>query len=243
MSSKFAAPFYYHAGRTGCVLIHGFTGTPFSLFELGRFLYARGMTVQGVLLPGHGTRCRDMIGIPFQTWIDACSEAVIGMEKSCDRIFIIGLSMGGTIGLHLAGEMSVNGCISISAPIDGACFKPPGFSMLNRWIRYWPKWRSLIKPYHPELGYRCYPLPAVREFLDLLSVTRSRLSRVQCPVLLMHSRYDERVPESHMAIIYQEIGSRIKQQVLMDSRKHALTLGNDKMTVFQSVAEFIGKQA
>ena len=37
-----AEPFYFPGGPVGCVLVHGFTGTPFEMRGLGEFLNARG---------------------------------------------------------------------------------------------------------------------------------------------------------------------------------------------------------
>ena len=47
--------FWPGTSGTGVLLIHGFTGTPAELRELGEILHKRGHTVQGLLLSGHGT--------------------------------------------------------------------------------------------------------------------------------------------------------------------------------------------
>ena len=46
-------PFFFEGGRTGCLLIHGFTGTTSSMRLMGEFLAEKGMTVLWPRLPGH----------------------------------------------------------------------------------------------------------------------------------------------------------------------------------------------
>ena len=47
-----AEPFYFSGDRTGCLLIHGFTGTPNEMRWLGTQLSTAGHTVLGVRLAG-----------------------------------------------------------------------------------------------------------------------------------------------------------------------------------------------
>jgi carboxylesterase len=50
-----AGSFFFEGGDTGCLLIHGFTGTPQNIRPLGDFLARRGLTVLAPRLHGHGT--------------------------------------------------------------------------------------------------------------------------------------------------------------------------------------------
>lgn len=240
-SSDLAAPFRKKAGRIGCVLLHGFTGTPYSLRNLGDALYSRDITVYAPLLPGHGTKPKDMVGISYLQWIEICRQAINEIKKNCDNVFIIGLSMGGTIALYLASELQVNGIVCLSTPIEGSCFVGPFYSLLKHIVRYWPKWRSFLKPYRSELGYRWYPCYAIDMFVVLLRETRSRLSKVNCPVLLMHSKNDKRVSCKHMKLIFNEIGTQNKETIMLNTRKHAITLGEEKRKIIRAVVSFIEK--
>ena len=48
-----AEAYYFPGNEVGIILVHGFTGSPAELKELGEELHKEGYTVQGVLLPGH----------------------------------------------------------------------------------------------------------------------------------------------------------------------------------------------
>ena len=45
----------------GILLVHGFTGSPISLRPLAELLSQRGFAIELPLLPGHGTRPRDLL--------------------------------------------------------------------------------------------------------------------------------------------------------------------------------------
>lgn len=112
-----AEPFYLPGGSTGCLLIHGFGGSPLEMTPLGEYLHSEGMTVSAVMLAGHGTTPSDLRG---KSWADWISSAVAGLEKlksSCAHVFVIGFSMGGTISLHLAANYPVDGVITVCAPV------------------------------------------------------------------------------------------------------------------------------
>jgi carboxylesterase len=53
---KDAEPFFFPGGPDGCLLIHGFTGTPFEMRGLGQYLAARNYTVFGPRLSHHGSK-------------------------------------------------------------------------------------------------------------------------------------------------------------------------------------------
>src|SRR3954463_16513910 len=89
-------------GRTGVLLVHGFTGTPMSMRPGGEPRAAEGFAVSCPLLPGHGTRWQDCNTSTHDQWTTAVSEAFDSLAADCDRVFVAGLSMGGTLATRLA---------------------------------------------------------------------------------------------------------------------------------------------
>ncbi len=45
-----AEPFFFPAGKTGCLLIHGITASPQQFRAMGEYLASQGITTLGVLL-------------------------------------------------------------------------------------------------------------------------------------------------------------------------------------------------
>ena len=102
-----AEPFVFAAGdgpegRTGVLVVHGFTGTPMSVRPWGEHLAAAGFAVRGPLLPGHGTRWQDCNASTHDQWTTAVNDAFDVLAAECDRVFVAGLSLGGTLSIRLA---------------------------------------------------------------------------------------------------------------------------------------------
>ena len=60
-------PFFFAGGDVGCLLVHGFTGTPHEMRFLGERLAAQGYTVSGVCLAGHATSVKSWSAAPGPT--------------------------------------------------------------------------------------------------------------------------------------------------------------------------------
>ena len=67
----YSQPFYFPGDSRGCLLIHGFTGSPSEMLPLGQYLNNLGYTVHGVRLKGHGTTLQDMAHTRWKDWLDS----------------------------------------------------------------------------------------------------------------------------------------------------------------------------
>ena len=96
--------FFWQAGPTGVLLVHGYTATTAEVRLLGKYLHERGYTVAGPLLPGHGTTPEDMNRCRWQDWMGAVEQAYRQIAPKCERVFIGGESMGAVLALCAASE-------------------------------------------------------------------------------------------------------------------------------------------
>ena len=112
-------------GRTGVLLVHGFTGTPMSMRPWGEHLAAEGFAVRCPLLPGHGTRWQDCNASTHDQWTTAVGEAFDDLAAECDRVFVAGLSMGGTLATRLA-EVRPDDVAGLAAGQPGAAHPAAG---------------------------------------------------------------------------------------------------------------------
>src|SRR5205807_834480 len=76
-------PFRIRGGTRGCLLIHGFAGTPPEMRGLGEFLAARGYDVIGPLLAGHGLTPEAMTRATRARC--ACCIAMLGVPPCASR--------------------------------------------------------------------------------------------------------------------------------------------------------------
>ncbi len=77
------------AGKTdkGILLIHGLGDSPWTYRDLATKLAEQGMLVRTVLLPGHGTKPADMIGVTSEDWNKAVQEQIDPVkERSSERL-------------------------------------------------------------------------------------------------------------------------------------------------------------
>jgi carboxylesterase len=226
--------FFYKGGKVGCLLVHGFTGTPFVFRELGERLGHVGMTVSAPLLPGHGTSIRDLASVPWSSWVKTCREEFERIRGLCEEVFLLGLSMGGAISLMLAAEKQCSGCVTLSAPVS-----------LEARYRFLAASAGLIlgswKKRHPvpfEMGYDRYSFSAVREYVRLLEAARGVLPSVGCPVLVVHSEKDRRVPLRNARTIVRKIGSSDKELWVLTSSGHTVIMGDEKERVKERIIRF-----
>src|SRR2546425_12707304 len=78
----------------GCLLVHGFTGTPEEMRPLGEALAARGFPVYAVRLAGHGTDVADLARTRWTDWFASVEAGVARLRASTERPPGAGMSLG-----------------------------------------------------------------------------------------------------------------------------------------------------
>jgi carboxylesterase len=243
-----AEPFHFEApGQTACLLVHGFTGSAYELRELGLYLAERGISARGVLLCGHGTRPEDMRRYSYRDWIADVETALDEMlADGNSRVFLGGLSMGGTLALNVAARRShdprLAGVIALAAPLRLADWR---LSLLPfaGWLWRWHSWgRPDIKDeskWENHVAYRRFHVRAVVQLMRLLRETRQLAARVHQPLLVIQSRQDNTVPTFNAELILRTVCSEARRLLWLDNCYHVVTLDYDSERVRQEVAAFI----
>jgi carboxylesterase len=246
-----AEPFFFpgrgEAARIGCLLTHGFTGTPREMRPLGEYLQALGYTVYGIRLAGHATRPADMIRCRWQDWLLSVEDGYHLLHGTAEQVFLLGLSMGGALSLTFASAFPVRGVVAMSTP-----YELPADPRLR-----WVKPLSHLLPCQPKgklqpgrdwfdpqafaqhVDYPCNPLRSVGELNDLLGAMRGCLAAVSVPVLLISSRDDHSIPEKSMDYIYGALGSEDRQELWIEGSGHVITEEPRREDVFRAAGAFI----
>ena len=110
-------PFFLQGGKHGVILTHGFTGTPAEMLLLGRYLHAQGYTVLGIRLAGHGTTPEALARTGREEWYDSVCDGYSLLAGCCDKISLVGQSMGGLLTLKLAANAVIYRAAVLAAPI------------------------------------------------------------------------------------------------------------------------------
>jgi carboxylesterase len=236
-------PFFFPGGRTGCLLIHGFTASPQEMRRLGEHLAGEGHTVLGVRLPGHATRLSDMLRVRWEDWYAAVLDGAHLLRGQCTEIVPVGLSLGGALALRFSSEHPVAGVVALSTPYRQPT--DPRLRLLRHftWIvRSWPKgppdWRD-PQAQSERVAYPSYPLRTIAEVEAALAAMRAELAQIRAPVLLMHSVDDEFVPPDDMRLIADGLRAGSVETVRIANSNHILTCDAARHQVFARVAAFV----
>ena len=237
-----AEPVDLPGGPVGALVSHGFTGTPQSVRPWAEHLAAAGLTVRAPLLPGHGTRWQDMNRTGFADWYGELERAFDDLRARCASVFVMGLSMGGTLALRLAElrEGQVAGLVLVNASLGTDRRDARLAPLLSRVVPSFPGIASDIKkPGVRELAYDRVPLRAFASLQAAWPVVAADLARIACPVLVYRSRVDHVVPAvSGTTLLRGLAGGTVEERLLEDSH-HVATLDNDAPTIFAGSVAFV----
>ena len=184
------SPFFFPGGAEGCLLIHGFTGSPPELRPMGEYLADCGLTVSGPLLAGHGTEPQDLARTTWQDWYDSAEKAFQELQRRCRKPFVGGFSLGALLALHLAAHHDVAGLVLMSPALEVRDRRMRLVPLLRYFVKFMPK---DMDPSHSDLtdpeahkrfwSYDVYPVEAVYQLQRLQQVVRSELPSIRAPAL------------------------------------------------------------
>lgn len=246
MSSLCADPsaFSFAGGPVGCLLIHGFTGSPAEMRPLGEYLHAKGLTVSAPLLPGHGGRPDDLNQVTWRDWVAAAEGAFAALTASCETIFVAGLSMGAVLACHLAAEHPECGGLLLYAPaLRVRNHLLPLTPLLRRVVRQFPVGESsdLVDPEAPSRlwHYPTYPVGGAAEFLTLQRRVRRMLQRIQAPTLIFVSTRDASVPSDVAPLLCKRLGASDRAVVTLHNSGHCMLVDAEREMILARSYGFI----
>lgn len=237
-----AEPFHFAGNDVGVLVSHGFTGSPQSMRHLGERIHAAGYTVIGPRLAGHGTSPAAMARTGAMDWIASVDEALDTLRQTCRQIFMVGLSMGGTLTLYSAARRPglIRGAVTINAAVRVGGPAMAGLVFDRAAPAFVPGIGSDIKaPGVKELAYPEVPVRCFGDALLLASVTHELLPTVTCPALVITSREDHVVDPSNGPLIAQRLGSSRIELSWLDDSYHVATLDNDLDRIARETVAFV----
>lgn len=231
-------PLYFEGNRTGVFLVHGFAGSLESLRGLGEDLAQAGWTVHGVWLAGHGTSEEDLSTKTYSDWLLSVRQGLAELQKTTDRIIIIGDSFGGNLALHasLLGPPIVS-VVCLGTPVT---FR---HDLMNRALL------PLVTPFMPfrkkhwtpqPSSYRRVPLRAFAEVIRFIDRhTKREIDGITVPLLVIQAKGDFEVDPSSAFFLYEHAASQVKELVWVDERIHHVLFSKDAPRLIQRIITFI----
>lgn len=229
--------------RHGVLLIHGFTATPAEMWLLGEFLNAKGYSVVCMRLAGHSTSPKDMARMTWKDWYHSACDGYSILAGFCERISVVGQSMGGLLGIMVATSADIDRIATLAVPMfihqDRHLNRLPPRQLCEG--RFQHKHRRTMSdvPDACNMSYGEFPMISVHELLSLIDSAKQELPRIQVPALIIQSYNDHTVNPISGEYIYKKIGSQQRELVKLYESGHILTLGTEKEKVFNKVLEFL----
>jgi carboxylesterase len=237
-----AEEFSFDGGPVGALLVHGFTGSPQGLRGLGEYLAERGIAVEGIRLPGHGTTWEDLNTRRSAEWVAAVEHGYAKLAEGRDQIFLVSLSFGAALAIDFAARHpdEVAGLVTLAGMV---LVKDPRRFLSGVIARLTPSIpgvaNDIADPESREIAYDRLPTAAGHQMLRFIKLARRSLPRVTCPVLVMHSHNDHTVHPANATEIHDRAASTDKKLIWVDDSYHVITLDVDRLKVYETTYEFI----
>ncbi len=239
-----AEPMSVAGSSQGVLVLHGFTGSPFSMRPVAEAAVAAGFTVEMPLLPGHGTDVADMVPTRFSDYVAAVESAYGDLASRCDRVVAAGLSMGGTLACHLgiahpeiAGLVLVNPMVEpladsfvemMRSTLEGGMETIPGIG------------NDIALEGITERSYPETPLAAALSLFAAVADQAPHLGEISCPVLLYSSVHDHVVPPSNGDFLASTLSGPL-ERIMLDRSFHVATLDYDGPDIARGAVQFAAK--
>jgi len=170
----------------GVLLLHGLSDMPLAMRDLADAFAARCFLVRVMLLPGHGTRAGDLLGVTRGDWLATTHFGLKTLGKDVDNVFVGGFSLGGLLSIH---------ALLTDDAVRGAFVFSPALALERSWLIRQAVWLRHVIDWADRdarddyARYEAMPVNAIAETF-LLTRELARLleeRRVDAPVFMAQS--------------------------------------------------------
>ena len=236
------------SSQRAALLIHGLGGGPYELQRLGEHLASRGITAQGLRLPGHAP-ARRMPASSWLEWSRAVDAAHDELAQRFEQVDLMGFSTGAMLALHRAVRCAHRGRLVLLAPFVRVFrppllpFRPEALLGALPFVRVVPRRRPPLRDRQRRreveacAPFHTFSLEATRSALELIGAVFGSLHEVKATTLIVQGRRDTVVDASGAAELQARLpGSRLSW---MERSDHLLTLDVEAAEVLSTVAGFL----
>ncbi len=235
-------PLSAEGNATGVLVLHGFTGSPKSMRPLATRFVDAGYSVEMILLPGHGTSIEDMKQTTFEDWSSAAEAALLALEARSERVFVVGLSMGGLLTCWLAERHpEIAGIVVINPVVEslGAEIEEGVAALIEAGMDETEGIGSdIAKEGVDESSYGATPLVPLLSMLQAAGDVAQNLSKITCPVLCFRSEQDHVLQQHHTDRLMADVGGPA-ERIMLEKSYHVATLDYDAALIETQALAFV----
>lgn len=213
-----------------CLLLHGFTGGPYEVEPLARALEASGWHCRVPRLPGHDEGLAGLPEASCEMWLEAAAQEAEQLAQEYGGFDLVGFSMGGMLGIHLAARYPVRKLALLGA---AAIYVSPGRMVRNMWHTRGED-RSML-----QFKMKQTPAKAVLQFMRLVHQVRPDIPRVTVPALVVQGLRDPIVHPVSARYLAKRLPC-VEETVYYPRSRHLLCLDEDADQVICKVKDFLG---
>ncbi len=234
-------------GRAAALCLHGLTGTPYEVRSIAEALSAAGIAALGPALPGHNETPESLARVSHGEWVDAAREALARLRATHERVFVIGLSMGGLVSLALAAEERVDAAIVIGVPLR---LRQPVVRLVPIAKRFMPFVSKSVgsdirdavaRARHPS--YDRMPLASIHELMRLQRRVRALLPRIEAPLLVAHGALDRTAHPDDAREILRGVASAEREHLSLPASGHVVPVDVDAAEFVAAAVGFLRRHA
>ena len=249
--------FFRKKGKIGCLLVHGLTSCAEEMEGIGHCLHSKGYTVLGTLLNGHNTSPEDLAHTTWHDWYFSVEKDFNFLKKQCSKVYVIGLSMGATLSMHLAANNKVDGLVLLAPAI----FYINPLAKFTPFLKYFKKYKAKdYSFYYPgreesyfdiadekatfgRIAYKKVPLSSLASAMNLIKIVKKEINKINSPTMIIHSLSDHTIKHESAQYIFDNLilGKKDKKIIYLKKSGHVLSVDYDKDYICSEINEFIKK--
>ncbi|MCL4869966.1 MAG: alpha/beta fold hydrolase [Anaerolineae bacterium] len=242
-------PYTFMAGPVGCLVLHGYMGSPKSTRPLAQFLQQQNITTHCPLLPGHGHWPDKMHRISHQQWLAEAEEALNFLRPHCSTLFIIAHSMGNILAAHLIIKYGGIAGLVLLAPVYDVPDKRINWL---RYLRYVMPWfnplrsrrlgrlvKERVHDFDPTVNFDDpavqaalpqmvrVPTSSMDEMRRMVELGRGLWPQLTIPTMILHGERDIAAAPDGARQIHRSLGGQEKEFHLFPEAGHELMRPHD----------------
>ena len=232
----------------GVVLIHGYMAAPPEVKELADYIGRKGLWVYVPRVKGHGTSPDDLAEQSYKNWVESVDDGYAIIDSLCKRVVVGGFSNGAGLALDLAARVkNIEGVFAVCPPLRLQDFSTKFVPAVNVWNKLMNRVhlddakKEFIEnnPENPHINYLRNPISGVRELVRLMDAVEPKLTDIKVPALVIQSLGDPVVNPKGSRKIFNLLGSKDKEYILFNFKRHGILLGDGSKRVHKAIWDFI----
>lgn len=242
-----AQPFEIRDGPDHCwILLHGYTSTPTEMEDVAALI--RNEFNDSIYVPmfaGHGQVPSLLLGNNAETWYAELTALYERILPDCEKINVVGSSMGAMLALRLAEDKEL-GNIYLFSPYlkikSGWISKELQIKLLGGAFNYLKKDKpgSINDPegLKSHIGYMVMPFRPLQESFGFIDQVEKDLPEVTEPVLVQQSKNDDTVDPESAQEVYDDVSSKDKKILWYERSDHLILKDYDRFAVMKEMVDF-----